>query len=140
MLSRRQFFKRISALAFLPVVGPALGRAREQDSFLFECFVAGFAYYDGEMALEGLVPGERLMLQREPRNPYDRLAIEVYTRSGIKLGYVPRDINTIPAALLDQDVELKAMIKEINLPPAPHWERVGIEVWQGIVAYTNGPT
>lgn len=130
MINRRRFFKKISALAFLPVAGPFIKRTRTEDLFLFECFVAGFAYYDGEKEMETLAPGDPLLLKREPHNPYDPRAIEVYTRQGTKLGYVPKRINTVPMAILDQSVELKAVIKEINLPPAPTWERVRLEVRQ----------
>gem|GEM_PF-111778 len=130
MVSRRQFFKKMSTLAFLPVVGPFIAPVQKQETFLFEGFVAGFSYYDGEKVLGRLEPGNLLILKREPGNPYDRLAIEIYTRGGVKLGYVPRDINAVPAALLDQSVELKVSITEINLPPAPDWERVRFEVVQ----------
>ena len=130
MVSRRQFFKKMSTLAFLPVVGPLAAPAQKQETFLFEGFVAGFSYYDGENVLGRLKPGNPLILKREPGNPYDRLAIEIYTRGGVKLGYVPRDINAVPAALLDQSMALKAVVTEINLPPAPDWERVRFEVVQ----------
>ncbi len=136
MVNRRQFFKKMSALAFLPFAGPIIKQPKAEDTFLFECFVAGFVYYDGEKVLERLAPGDPLFLKREPHNPYDPLAIEIYTRQGVKLGYIPRKINTVPAALLDQSVLLKAMINEINWPPAPTWERVRLEVRQNRAADT----
>ena len=128
MFSRRQFFRRISAIAFLPVVGPLMECPREEEMFLFECFVAGFAYYDDKKVLKTLSPGDPLILKREPRNSHDHLAIEIYTQNGVKLGYVPRDINAVPSALMDQSVPLKAVIAEVNDPLSPSWERVRFEV------------
>jgi hypothetical protein len=34
--------------------------------------------------------GDRLLLRREPGNPFDPNAIEIVTEGGVKLGYVPR--------------------------------------------------
>jgi hypothetical protein len=40
-----------------------------------------------------LLPGQPVMLLREPWNPHDKEAVRVETLSGVKLGYVPRDHN-----------------------------------------------
>ncbi|MCA1743091.1 MAG: HIRAN domain-containing protein, partial [Desulfovibrionales bacterium] len=44
-----------------------------------------------------LKPGQTLKLKREPQNPHDSKAIEVFTSSGQKLGYVPRSHNPLSA-------------------------------------------
>lgn len=51
---------------------------------------------------------------REPQNPHDELAIEVYTREGEKLGYVPRIVNPIPFALADLEIAIGAEIAEME--------------------------
>lgn len=44
--------------------------------------------------MQKLVAGQPVMLQREPRNTYDPMAVSVSTLCGQALGYVPRDRNT----------------------------------------------
>lgn len=78
---------------------PALPFAR--DLFLLETHVAGLAHYQVESVSDQLLPGAPLLLQREPGNEHDALAIEVLTPARIKLGYVPQNRNPILARLMD---------------------------------------
>jgi hypothetical protein len=75
--------------------------------------------YNGmeEDVYAGLATGDELELRREPDNPHDSNAIEVYTRDGIKLGYVPRIANPIPASIADQDVAIGAEIADLEVDP-----------------------
>ena len=45
------------------------------------------------------------------------------------IGYLPRSLNHIPAAMLDQHVRLRTCISAIG-PDAPTWERVRVVVRQ----------
>jgi hypothetical protein len=128
MFGRREFLKSVLGFCFLPIPFDRAGAVRRKRVTLFDDFVAGFVYHDGEEALSRIRPGDPLVLRREPENPYDELAIEIYTREGVKLGYVPRDINAVPAAMMDQGVNLTAGVIEVNLPPAPSWQRVAFLV------------
>ncbi|RKX74592.1 MAG: hypothetical protein DRP87_16520 [Spirochaetes bacterium] len=67
-----------------------------------------------------------LNLIREPENPYDEMAIEVYWKD-YKLGYIPRDDNSVIAQLMDRGIPLKASISRLNESGNP-WDRVGIRV------------
>ncbi len=81
--------------------------------------IAGMYYYDGydEEIYGELSIGDELELRREPENPYDENAIEVYTRDGYKLGYVPKISNPIPASIADQDIAIGAEIFDIESNP-----------------------
>ena len=81
---------------------------------LLETFVAGTAYYEARRVRRGLRPGDLLVLRREPDNPYDDLAIEVFTHAGAKLGYVPRADNEPFARLLDAGNALKASVIDVD--------------------------
>ena len=61
----------------------------------------GTQYYDYAKVSGGLTAGQRLVLRREPENPYDPLAVEVLTEDRTKLGYLPRSDNSPYARLLD---------------------------------------
>lgn len=61
--------------------------------------VAGMRYWDGATVLDKLKVGKRLDLIAEPDNPADPDAVAI-CRKGVKIGYVPRANNELPAQLL----------------------------------------
>lgn len=74
-----------------------------EDSFT----IVGMRFHPGAQdRLDSLEPGTPLILKREPSNPYDENAIEVYHEAdGLppqKLGYVPRGKAEILAPMIDQ--------------------------------------
>ncbi len=104
--------------------------------YLFEMRGAGFQYHDGmkpEVA-DLLVPPLDLALVREPENPYDELAIAVYTQQGHHLGYVPRGENEIPSAIADQDVFIGAELLRFDrrLVKLAPWDCLHIRVFQAV--------
>jgi hypothetical protein len=104
-----------------PVIGtvmtaapkPALPRPRREIELL-RTFVAGTAYYDAAGALPDLAEGQELALRRQPANPHDAKAIEVYSSRGVKLGYVPRADNPALSALLDDGRRLRCRIAALH--------------------------
>jgi hypothetical protein len=80
--------------------------------YLLETRVAGFQYHDGpDLQVQAvLATGRDLVLVREPYNEYDGRAIAIHTFCEDKLGFIPRDRNTILAAMLDQGLPLFAEI------------------------------
>ena len=83
---------------------------------LLKTHVAGVKYYefaDGDIPLD---PGGEVVLRREPDNPHDRRAIEVYTLDGQKLGYLPRRDNESPSRLMDAGIELPARLESVESP------------------------
>ncbi len=91
---------------------PALPFAR--DLFLIETHVAGVAHYQVESVKNLLVAGAALLLQREPGNVYDELAIEVLTLERTKLGYVPKNRNPVLARLMDAGKLLCAEVASVG--------------------------
>lgn len=74
----------------------------ERDIFLFDTNVAATSYIEGIEELEPhLNIGDRLQFFREPENPYDRHAIVIRNKDGVKIGYVPRKDNVIFSRLMD---------------------------------------
>lgn len=122
MLTRREFLRSIIAVPFLPAVFRRLEEPPRPVT-LFEAYVAGYRFYDGDSVIEELRVGSRLHLRRQPSNPYDSKAIEILTDDGVKLGYVPMRLNPLPASLLDSGERVTAEIVELDLGAVP-WERV----------------
>lgn len=72
-----------------------------REIMLIECHVAGTSHRDLKAVEPALTPGSLLVLQREPANPHDSLAILIRHESGAPLGYVPRVKNEALARLMD---------------------------------------
>ena len=89
-----------------------------EDVFLLRTEIAGTTHNAGIEELEPFLrPGDRLTLQRIPENPSDPNAIKIFTRDGVKLGYVPRRDNPILARLMDAGKLLYAALRE------KHWQQ-----------------
>ena len=71
--------------------------------FLFEDNVAGTQYYQASDVCDEMQDSDKkpVIFRREPNNQYDPKAIEIFTESGVKLGYVPRQRNEILSQLID---------------------------------------
>ncbi len=97
--------------------------------FLQHSLLAGFQYYEARRLWPRLRPGALLELRRNPDNPVDQKAVEVYWR-GHKLGHLPRTDNAIVARLLDRGMKLRAKIQALRTSDNP-WERVQVRVeWE----------
>ena len=79
--------------------GALLPFARE--IMLIECHIAGTSHRDLETVEPALLPGNMLVLKREPGNAHDALAIMIFTEDGHHLGYIPRAKNEALARLMD---------------------------------------
>jgi hypothetical protein len=123
-VSRRRFWTPLLGAAFVTARTTALPKPRRKIELL-QTYVAGTAYYDAERAHTGLQVGDRLILRRQAENKYDTKAIEVFTASGLKLGYVPRLDNSVLTALMDDARELVAHVTAVR---PEHYRDIGIAV------------
>lgn len=132
MIARRLFLQMMGLAPFAVLAGKAVEAQPEERTIdLAEFPVAGFQYHDGMKPhiMASLAVGAELQLVREPGNHYDDKAIALRSSSGAMIGYIPRNLNMIPAAMLDQKVRLRTSISAIA-PDAPTWERVLVVVRQ----------
>ena len=86
-----------------------------QDIFLLEFHVAGSYYVSNmkEIAPE-LAVGQQVTLCREEENSHDNQAILVLDEKKRKIGYVPRNMNTVPSHLMDAGKLLIGKIAAIH--------------------------
>ena len=112
-ISKRRLLSTLSrAIPALLLGGalPSTARANHHRQLtILETRIAGFAYYQGPSLLPRIKPGETLTLQREPSNPYDAKAIEVYWQQQ-KIGYVPRRNNSALSRLMDDKESISAIV------------------------------
>ncbi len=74
--------------------------------------IAGTGYIDNKKAAdESTAIGDKLTLVREPDNPHDSNAIIILNKTGMKLGYVPKNQNAYPAECMDHGTELFARLR-----------------------------
>ncbi len=82
------------------------------------CAVAGTFYYEADKLWQYINTSSTIVLEREPTNEYDKLAIIVFLELNnalFKLGYIPRTSNAELARLMDKNQTLKAdVIKKEN--------------------------
>ena len=90
--------------------------------------VAGTTHVRGVRDLAGaLAEGERLRLERDTHNRYDRWAIKVFDKRDNRLGFVSADISEIPARLMDGGKSLFAEVTGVEIVGS--WVKIGIGVW-----------
>lgn len=82
--------------------------------YLFRTRIAGLYFYDGYKNIGLFKHKDKVTLVVEPDNPYDWNAIEVFhTRTGIKLGYIPKDKNDALSSLIAGGFKVSGFIVEI---------------------------
>jgi single-stranded-DNA-specific exonuclease len=74
--------------------------------------VVGESHY--EDAVKRCRPGDRLILKREPENPYDKNAVAVLGENGEQIGYLGRDNAEWVARLMDEGKSLEARVKWVT--------------------------
>lgn len=84
----------------------------ENTIYLQSVKVAGMKYYVKEEFI--LLKGDKIRLRREPKNEYDKYAIELFTVNNEKIGYIPRTNNKIFARLMDGGKMLSAEVRAVN--------------------------
>ncbi|MDO4536823.1 MAG: HIRAN domain-containing protein [Coriobacteriales bacterium] len=90
--------------------------------------VAGTTHVDkiDELA-SGLSTGDKLRLERDALNHHNQWAIRVLDASNNRIGFVPADVNEIPARLMDGGKRLFGQITSIEQRGS--WWRIGMGVW-----------
>ena len=84
---------------------------------LLHTYVAGSGYVEEIVGrIQALSEGDRLLLVREPENPYDERAILVQNLEGEKLGYIPRRKNEVLASLMDAGKSIYARVCHLEDP------------------------
>lgn len=127
---RRRFLGTLVAVAggaLGAAVTPLRARTPPNRLHLQDCRIAGSQHYDCDAVLPRLRVGHALQLRRQPDNPHDERAIEVFWREH-KLGYLPRLDNAAAASLADRTHTLHAEIIGID-DPDDEWEPVRLRVW-----------
>lgn len=100
----------------------------EKDIFLFDSHVAGTSFIEGIEELEPhLKIDDRLDFFREPDNKYDKKAIVIKNKDGIKIGYVPRDDNVIFSRLMDAGKLLFGKITDKELKG--NWLKINVKIY-----------
>jgi hypothetical protein len=71
--------------------------------------VVGEQYYALALRDQSFTPGRRLVLQRQPQNPFDTNAIAVFNSdASLQVGYLPREDAKRLARVLDKGTRLDA--------------------------------
>jgi hypothetical protein len=115
------------ALAALLAAAPAAAQEPGVRLLVQSSPLAGTRFHAALEVWDELRVGDRLQLEREPDNPFDRNAVSLSWR-GRKLGYVPRRDNAALAWGLDRGEPLHARIVRLVRHPNA-WRRIEFEVY-----------
>lgn len=86
-----------------------------QSIILGHFLIVGLPYQDlSAAAWKQLTEATPVHLRRERFNPHDPLCISVRLEDQTRLGYLSREDNPVPSAILDQGFPLAARIVEIS--------------------------
>ncbi|MBF0471133.1 MAG: HIRAN domain-containing protein [Gammaproteobacteria bacterium] len=113
--SKRFFMQLLTGTLITPVIGATSTHAtppsRYQELLLNRFSIAGFIYYDGPLLKDEqlLSLGTALKLRANPRNPFDRFAVEIYFQEQL-IGHVPRSDNRHIHRMLAQGIQLKCKV------------------------------
>ncbi len=128
-MKRKHVLKTLTtapAALLLPSIFKSRSSQKTKNILLIDTDVAGFQHYKGNDVWGRLKTGDNLRLAREPRNPFDYDAVEIY-RGRDKIGYIPRTHTAAIAQMLDRGMTLTSKISRLNRSDNPK-ERVGIAV------------
>jgi len=128
-MKRIDFIRSLAvSLTGMTLFPQMIGSDEEQKKpvLLEHFYIAGYYYYDGDKVEQQLKVNEKLRIKREKDNPHDSKAISLWY-SGHKLGFVPRHKNSTLAKLLDQKIEIKAVINQIYPDESP-WKRIFVDI------------
>jgi hypothetical protein len=121
-MTRSQFIKNVIGIFGIAKIPLELGIEYEK-IYMLPFFVRGFQYYEGPNIIDKINELGLLTMVREPENKFDEKAIALYFED-YKIGYVPREDNTILAKILDADLlSLQVEITHIE-PNAADWEKI----------------
>lgn len=84
-------------------------------------FVRGLQFRPPDVHAETLrlAAGDPLLLEPEPENPHDALAVRVHSGRRTHLGFVPRYLAPDIHRLREAGVELSTVVRLVNPPPTP---------------------
>lgn len=76
--------------------------------------LAGVTYNNRQLNIQKIKVGDELVYIREPENAYDKNAILIKTKSGLEIGYVPKENNKTLAQNIDNGATYKMVVSNIT--------------------------
>lgn len=85
-----------------------------EDADAFHTKVAGVTFEGRQALVQTLLPGQMVVLQREPSNPHDPHAVRVLTESGQQIGYLSARVAARLAPTMDSGARYSAAVSQIT--------------------------
>lgn len=80
----------------------------------FHTKVVGVTFGERQKYIRDMQIGERIILEREPDNTYDKNAIKVINSKGFQIGFISKDLAAQLAPKLDNGLKLSAVCSDIT--------------------------
>lgn len=98
---------------------------------IYDNYIKGIAHYKYKRVMGDLKEGDTLVLKREPENLYDTFAIEIFYKRK-KLGYVTAYENVVLANMMDNNVELKAIVSK-HKPENDIFSSIAVSIYAKLI-------
>lgn len=106
-----------------------------REVFLLDITVAGTSYCEQiDKVYPYLETGMVLRMQRDPKNKYDENAIGIYFRASadsddIRIGWVPRTMNTVISRLMDAGKAFFCRINKLGTEDYGKWKQIDCKIY-----------
>ena len=97
----------------------------KREILVLQCVIAGTSFRNIHSVESNLLPKTKMILQREPENTHDELAIKILLHDFL-LGYIPRESNEVIARLMDAGKNFHAVIADLQWQGT--WARIDVDV------------
>ncbi|MCM3743876.1 HIRAN domain-containing protein [Sporosarcina luteola] len=92
----------------------------ENDIFVMDFFVAGWRYYNGDLAIDQLQVGDDVEFLLDPENKHDHKAVVVMSVNGEKLGFIPAFYSGWMFEVIEKRSSFQARVEAIHPEAVPH--------------------
>lgn len=80
----------------------------------FHTKVVGVTFENRQDYIKEMKIGEKIILERDKNNPYDKNAIKVVNSKGKQIGFISKDLASKIAGKMDKGVKYRAAVSDIT--------------------------
>lgn len=131
----RNDFLKVLGLGTAGLILPGAQFLSSKKIKIYDNYIKGIAHYKYKNLVKIIKVGDEVLLKRDISNIYDSFAVEVFYQDQ-KIGYIAAYENIVLSNLIEQGVELKAFVSQIN--KSVHlYNDIAIEIFAEMIIYNT---
>ncbi|MGI6767972.1 MAG: HIRAN domain-containing protein [Bacilli bacterium] len=80
----------------------------------FHTKVVGVTFENRQDYIKGMKIGEKIRLERDKNNPYDKNAIKVINAKGNQIGFISKELASKIAGKMDKGIKFRVAVSDIT--------------------------